>query len=148
MGVRALQRKHIVSIGNVAPTNLVSKVSTIMSSTAAPRQQPPPASGAPSNVQRAGRSPCFVESHDTSPIIPQIPSLLVGQRHWGHGGPAANGTLYSVVDGLLSQERSSLLPHVNEQTKKAVGSNMACGNRRAGVSRRSRRLLRPRRTGS
>jgi hypothetical protein len=35
-----------------------------MSSAAAPRQQPPPASGAPSNVQRAGRSPCFVGSHD------------------------------------------------------------------------------------
>jgi hypothetical protein len=35
-----------------------------MSSAAAPRQQQPPASGAPSNVQRAGRSPCFVGSHD------------------------------------------------------------------------------------
>jgi hypothetical protein len=44
---RALQRKHIVIIGNVAPTNLVSKVSTIMSSAAAPRQQSPPPSGGP-----------------------------------------------------------------------------------------------------
>jgi hypothetical protein len=82
-----LQRKHIVSIENTASTNLVSKVSTIMSSVAAPRQQPPPASGGPSNVQRAGRSPCFVASYDASPILPQIPSLLAGQRHWGHWRP-------------------------------------------------------------
>ena len=74
----------------------------------------------PSNVQRAGRSLCFIGSHDASPILPQIPSVLAGQRHWGHGGPAANGTLYGVVDGLLSQERSSLLPHVNGQTKKLL----------------------------
>jgi hypothetical protein len=120
VGARALQRKHIVGIGNATPTNLVSKVLTIMSSAAAPRQQPPPASGGPSNVQRAGRSPCFVGSHDASPILPQIPSLLAGQRHWGHGGPAVNGTLYGVVDGLLSQEHSSLLPHVNGQTKKIL----------------------------
>jgi hypothetical protein len=52
--------------------------------------------------------------------IPQIPSLLVEQRHWRHGGPAANGMLYDVVDRLLSQERSSLLPHVNGQTKKLL----------------------------
>jgi hypothetical protein len=117
---RALQWKHIIIIGNVTPTNLVSKVSTIMSSAAAPRQQPPPSSGSPSNVQRAGRSTCFVGSHDASPIIPQILGLLVGQRHWGHGGPAANGTMYGVVDRLLSQERSSLLPHVNGQTKKLL----------------------------
>ena len=32
------------------------------------------------------------------------------------GGPAANGTVYGVVDGLLSQERSSLLPHVSATT--------------------------------
>jgi hypothetical protein len=75
---------------------------------------------APSNVQRASRSLCFVGSHDASSILPQVPSLLAGQRHWGHGGPAANGTLHGVVDGLLSQERSSLLPHVNGQTKKLL----------------------------
>jgi hypothetical protein len=75
---------------------------------------------APSNVQHADRSPCFVGSHDASPILPQILSLLAGQHHWEHGGPAANGTLYGVVDGLLSQECSSLLPHVNGQTKKLL----------------------------
>jgi hypothetical protein len=112
-----LQRKPIVNIENAVPTNPISKVSTIMSSAAAPSQQPPPASGDPPTTSSASRSPCFVGSHDASSIIPQIPSLLVGQRHWGHGGPAANGTLYGVVDGLLSQERSSLLPHVNGQTK-------------------------------
>jgi hypothetical protein len=74
----------------------------------------------PNNIQRAGRSPCFVGSHDASPIIPQIPSLLAGQRHWGHGGPTVNGTLYGVVDELLFQKRSSLLPHVNRQTKKLL----------------------------
>jgi hypothetical protein len=65
--------------------------------------------------QRPARwsQPCFLGSHDASPILPQIPNLLAGQRHWGHGGPVANGTLYGVVDGLLSQERSSLLPHVS-----------------------------------
>jgi hypothetical protein len=107
-----LQRKHIVSIRNTTPTNLVSNVSTIMSSAAAPRQQSPLASGGPNNVQRAGHSPCFVGSHDASPILSQIPSLLAEQCHWGHGGPLANGTLYDMVDGLLSQERSSLLPYV------------------------------------
>jgi hypothetical protein len=91
-----------------------------MSSAAAPRQQPPPALGGPSNVQRAGRNPCFVGSHDASLILPQIPSLLAEQRHWGHGGPAANGTLYRMVDELLFQERISLLPHVNGQTKKLL----------------------------
>jgi hypothetical protein len=90
---------------------MVSKVSTIMISAAAPRQEPPPASGGPSNVQRAGRSLCFVGSHDASPILSKYPASLPGS-------PAANGTLYGVVDGLLSQERSSLLPHVNGQTKK------------------------------
>jgi hypothetical protein len=89
----------------------------IMSSTAALRQQPPPASDGPSNVQHAGRSLCFVGNHDATPIILQIPSLLVGQRHWRHSGPVANGTVYGVVDGLLSQERSSLLSHVNGQKK-------------------------------
>jgi hypothetical protein len=47
---------------------------------------------------------------------PKYPASLPGSAT-GECGPTANGTLYDVVDGLLSQERNSLLPHVNGQTK-------------------------------
>jgi hypothetical protein len=84
VSIRALQWKHIISIGNVTPTNLISKVSTIMSSAAAPRQQLSSASGGPSNVQRAGRSPCFVGSHDASliPLNTQPPCRTVPLGVW------------------------------------------------------------------
>jgi hypothetical protein len=38
---------------------------------------------------------------------------MPGSATGGHGGPIASSPLYGGVDGLLSQERSSLLPHVS-----------------------------------
>jgi hypothetical protein len=43
---------------------------------------------------------------------PMITPSLPGSTAGGHCGSAANGTLYGGIDGLLSQECSSLLPHV------------------------------------
>jgi hypothetical protein len=66
---------------------------------------------------------------------PMITPSLSGSTARGHGGPAANGTLYIVVDGLLSQEHSSLLPHASAAA--TVWSPYHAHNNDAGMEARA-----------